>query len=95
MTYGSYGPWPQIVATKNIDGYSFKSTNANVIAYGEKIFTEATAGDGLIEFEIPIEYFKTDVKAANIVIVASASRYGDYYAGGPSTMWLDDLELVY
>lgn len=95
MTYGSHGPWPQIVATKNIDSYGFKSTNANVIAYGEKIFTEATAGDGLIEFEIPIEYFKTDVKAANIIVVASASRYGDYYTGGSSTMWLDDLELVY
>lgn len=95
MTYGSYSGWPQIVATKSIDSYGFKSTNPNVIAYGEKVFTEATAGEGMIEFEIPIEYFKTNVKAANIIIVASASRYGDYYTGGPSTMWLDDLELVY
>lgn len=95
MTYGSYSGWPQIVATKDIGNYGFKSSNSNVIAYGEKIFTEATAGEGLIEFEIPIEYYKTDVKAANIIVVASASRYGDYYTGGPSVMWLDDLELVY
>lgn len=31
-----------------------------------------------------------------IVIVASASKYGDYFTGSTgSTMWLDDLELIY
>ena len=60
------------------------------------MFTEATAGDGMIEFEIPIEYFKSNIKAANIVVTMSASRYGDYFTGGDgSTMWVDDLELVY
>lgn len=50
----------------------------------------------MIEFEIPIEYYKTDIKPSNIIVVASASRYGDYYTGGQSsTMWLDDLQLVY
>lgn len=95
MTYGSYSGWPQIVATKNIEQYGFKKEQANVIAYGEKIFTEATADEGLIEFEIPLDYYRPDVKAANIIIVASASQYGDYYTGGPSVMYLDDLELVY
>lgn len=95
MSYGSYSGWPQIVATKNIDSYGFKSTDHKVIAYGEKVFTEATPGDGLIEFEIPLDYHRTDVKASNIIVVASASRYGDYYTGGPSVMYLDDLELVY
>ena len=74
----------------------FSKDKPNVIAYGERIFTEATAGDGMIEFEIPIEYYKTDIKPSNIIVVASASRYGDYYTGGQSsTMWLDDLQLVY
>jgi len=95
MTYGNYSGWPQIVATKNIDNYGFKSTDKKVIAYGEKVFSEATAGEGLVEFEIPLEYYRTDVKASNIIVVASASRYGDYYTGGPSVMYLDDLELVY
>ena len=31
----------------------------------------------MIEFEIPIEYYKTDIKPSNIIVVASASRYGD------------------
>ncbi len=73
----------------------FSKDKPNVIAYGERIFTEATAGDGMIEFEIPIEYYKTDIKPSNIIVVASANRYGDYYTGGQSsTMWLDDLQLV-
>ncbi len=88
--------WPVIVKTKKEKRLLFSKGDANVIAYGEKVFTEATAGDGMIEFEIPIEYFKSNIKAANIVVTMSASRYGDYFTGGDgSTMWVDDLELVY
>ena len=47
----------------------FSKDKPNVIAYGERIFTEATAGDGMIEFEIPIEYYKTDIKPSNIIVV--------------------------
>ncbi|MDE6801780.1 MAG: DUF4493 domain-containing protein [Muribaculaceae bacterium] len=93
--YGSYKGWPQIVATKDISNYGFKPGADNVIAYGERVFTQATPGEDLIEFEIPLDYHTRDVKAGNIIVVASASRYGDYYTGGPSVMYLDDLELVY
>ncbi|MDE7472825.1 MAG: DUF4493 domain-containing protein, partial [Muribaculaceae bacterium] len=96
MKYGNYGPWPQIVATKDINNYGFKSSAPNVIAYGERVFTDAIGGtDSMVEFEIPIDYKRTDIKPSNIIVVASASRYGDYYTGGPSVMYLDDLELIY
>lgn len=73
----------------------FDKTAANVIAYGEKIF-DATEGDGMIEFTIPVEYYRNDIKAANIIIVCSASKGGDYFVGGNgSNMWIDDLQLVY
>ncbi len=85
--------WPVIIKTKTTE--LFSKDDANVIAYGEQVFTAATAGDGMIEFNIPLEYFRTDVKAVNIVLTCSASRYGDYFAGGPSVMYIDDLELVY
>ena len=69
---------------------------AQVIAYGELKFTEATAGSDMIAFEIPITYFRTDVKPSNIMVTASASIGGDYFVGGEgSKMWVDDLELVY
>ena len=59
------------------------------------IFDSATSGDGMIEFTINLNYTRTDVKPSYILCTASASIGGDYFVGGKSTMWLDDLELVY
>jgi len=88
-----YTEFPVIIQTKG--ERLFDKTADNVIAYGEKVL-DTTPGDGMIEFEIPLEYFKTDIKAAHIMVVASSSKQGDYFIGGKgSTMWLDDLELVY
>ncbi len=88
--------YPVIVKTRNTTRSLFSQDDANVIAYGELIFNEATAGDGLVEFEIPITYKRTDVKPSFIICTASASIGGDYFVGGSnSTMYLDDLELVY
>lgn len=87
--------WPVIIKTKASKRTLFDPNGANVIAYGEKVFTTATAGDGLVEFEIPLDYHRTDIKAVNIMITMSASRYGDYFTGGPSVMNVDDLQLVY
>lgn len=84
--------WPVVVKTAG-DKQLFAKTDANVIAYGERLFTGAT-GD-MIEVTIPLEYYKTDVKASNIIVTCSASKYGDYFAGGPSVMYVDDFELVY
>lgn len=85
--------YPVIVNTKTKE--FFNQNDANVIAYGELILDKATDGDALVEFTIPLVYKRTDIKAANIIVTASASRYGDYFTGGPSVMYLDDLELVY
>ncbi len=74
----------------------FNKNDANVVAYGELVFHEATNGDGMVEFEIPLDYNRTDIKPSYIMITASASIGGDYFVGGDgSTLWLDDLELVY
>ena len=88
-----YGQWPVVVKTDPDARKLFSKDAANVIAYGERVFTEAT-GD-MIEVEIPLEYYKTDVKASNIIVTCSASKYGDYFTGGPSVMYVDDFELVY
>lgn len=85
--------WPVIVNTETVE--LFSKDDPNVIGYGEIILTEATQGDAMVEFTIPIEYFRTDIKASNIMLTASASRWGDYFTGGPSILYLDDLELVY
>lgn len=88
--------WPVMVRTADLTNYSFKKDAANVIAYGEHVFEGATQGDGMIEVTIPIEYVRQGVTPSNILIVCSASIYGDYYCGAAnSTMWVDDMELVY
>lgn len=86
--------WPVVIRTKNTQ--LFDQNAANVIAYGEKVFTSATPGDGMIEFTIDLTDVHGNLDMAKILVVASSSRYGDYFTGGAgSTMWLDDLELVY
>ena len=70
-----------------------------VLAFGEKIFTEDYGADGqLQELVIPLDYkaiAKTQ-KPLYLVIVCTASYYGDYFDGGEgSCMYVDDFELVY
>lgn len=85
--------WPFIIKTAT--GELFDKTASNVIAYGERIFTEATEGEGLIQIEIPLDYNRDELPSY-IVFVASASRYGDYFEGcDNSTLYLDDIELIY
>lgn len=85
--------FPVIVKTKEQEFFS--KNDDNVIAYGELIITEATPGDELVPFSIKLNYVRKDVKASNIMVVASASQYGDYFTGGPSVLYLDDLKLEY
>ena len=60
------------------------------------MFAEATPGNDLMEFTIPLDYKDKAKIPSNIILVASASRYGDYFTGGAgSTMWVDDIELIY
>ena len=49
----------------------------------------------MVPFEITLDYRTEDVKACNIILTISASKGGDYFTGGPSVMYVDDLELVY
>ena len=70
-----------------------------VVAYGQVTWKEAFGPDGSLQtLEIPFEYTsiaKTQ-KPLYLVIVASASKFGDFYCGSSSSvMYLDDFELVY
>ena len=70
----------------------------NIIAYGELPSGSATEGDDYVEFNIPLKYKEEalDEKPTHIIIVCSASKYGDYMTGGEgSTLLLDDFELIY
>lgn len=89
---------PVEVITKNQQKL-FDKNDACVVAYGVKDFVGSYGPDGqLAELSIPIEYYakaKT-TRPLYLVIVCTASKYGDYFSGGEgSTMYLDDFELIY
>lgn len=72
----------------------FDPKGPDVVAYGELTFTQ-TVGEWQ-QFTIPLNYTATDIVPTHIVLVCSASRYGDYYTGSrESKMWVDDFELIY
>lgn len=72
----------------------FDPNDANIIAYGE--FTSSETVTSYKKLEIPLEYRATNRTPKYIIIVASSSKYGDYYIGGVgSKLWLDEMELVY
>lgn len=86
--------WACIIKTKTKE--LFDKDAANVLAYGELVLKESTEGEGLIPFEIELDYKATDRVPTRIIIVASASYYGDYFQGSTSSkMWLDDITLEY
>ncbi len=95
---------PLVVDTRSESTFFDKDASA-VIAYGERVLTESEEWH---EFEIELDYKalydasgnlvsrSTERRPTNIVVVFSASRYGDYFTGSDeSVMWIDDLELVY
>lgn len=72
----------------------FDPKDPNIIAYGE--FTSNQTTSSYKQIEIPLEYRYTNRTPKYIIIVASSSKYGDYYIGGVgSKLWLDEMELVY
>ena len=89
--------WPVIVNNTSADGlFDTSLNNTGIIAFGEQTWTSNTSGNGMIEFTINLDYRTLERKPTSIVLVASASKYGDFFSGSrSSTMWLDDLELIY
>ena len=98
IVYIALGDWDAPVRITTKDKNLFDKNDEKIIAYGEQELTTQTQGQdgGLLEFEIPLDYRSLTRIPSYIVIVASASKYGDYFTGSTgSTMWLDDLELIY
>lgn len=76
------------------------TNNPEIIAHGEIVSQDNTTDNegnvnGYVQFTIPLKYRNLN-QPTYIVISGAASRYGDYFTGGlGSTMYLDELELIY
>ncbi len=89
--------FPMVIQTKSSSQRLFDKNGSNVIAYGEWTCQEATSNDNtMTPFEIPLVYRIPDVKPTAILVVCSASYWGDYFSGGNgSVMYIDDFTLNY
>lgn len=89
--------YSMVIQTKSSSRRLFDPNGSNIIAYGEWTSQTATSSDNtMTKFEIPLEYKRTDIKPTAILIVCSASYWGDYFSGGDgSVMYIDDFTLNY
>lgn len=81
-------------------GQLFDPQSPMVLGYGQYTFEGVPFGDDnqLKNLEIPIVWNASarTTRPTHIVIVCSASKYGDYFVGATgSLMYLDDFELIY
>lgn len=69
-----------------------------MIAYGEisESQSKGSINNDWEEFDVPLIYRDKEAIPTHILVVTSASKYGDYFTGSTSSeMWLDDFELKY
>ena len=86
-----------VIRTRTFDVFDRRAPE--VVAYGEYqsgTDVSGTEQNGYLQVDAPFEYYRTDVTPKYVIIVCSASKYGNYFTGGDaSQLWLDNLEMVY
>lgn len=94
--YIAVGDWssPVEIRTASANRKLFDKNDKNVIAYAE--FFSGTPVAVYKEFNLELKYRATNRKPTYIIIVCSASRYGDFFTGGSgSVLYVDELTLEY
>lgn len=72
----------------------FKADSDAVVAYGSWVSDGST--DGWTEVEIPLVYNSVTRRPTHIIVSCASSMLGDYFTGSSqSTLWLDDVRLIY
>lgn len=85
---------PLEIRTKASTRQLFDKNDKRVIAYAELI--SGTSSLTYKEVDLPLQYRYTNRTPKYMVVVASSSKYGDFFTGGEgSTLWIDDFELLY
>lgn len=96
IVWCALGDWdkPYEIRTNPANRHLFDPADPGVIAYGQMQSGQST--DGFIDFEAVLDYRSTSRKPRYILVVASASKYGDYFTGGNgSVLVVDHFNLSY
>lgn len=94
--YIALGDWtePVEIRTKPSDLKVFDKNDSHVIAYAELNSGENVSA--YKKFELTLDYRATNRIPTYLLIVCSASKYGDYFVGGAgSVLYVDDFSLEY
>lgn len=90
------GDWdsPMEIRTNPNSRKLFDKNDKKVIAYGELV--SGTPVAVYKEFTIDLKYRATNRKPTYIILVCSASKYGDFFTGGSgSVLYVDEFSLEY
>lgn len=85
------------VDNTNTETFLDLKNDTDIIAYGQLSDAEAVTTNGWKEFTLNFKYKTLEpLETYYLIIVFSASKYGDYFTGSTnSVMYVDDLELIY
>ena len=93
--YVALTDWSAPFVVNTNDGTFFDVNDPSVIAYGELEDGTGTGGE-YKEFTIDLEYRDLERKPTHVLVVATASKYADYFTGGEgSLMYIDEFEFVF
>ena len=85
---------PYEIRTRKAERQLFDKNDSHVIAYAEHI--QGSSDVSYQQKDLVLEYRYTNRTPKYILIVASASKYGDYFTGGDqSRLLVDNFELIY
>lgn len=85
---------PYEIRTRPSERQLLDKTSSNIIAYAELIRGDEVAT--WQETDLELEYRYTNRTPKYILVVATSSKYGDFFTGGEgSKLWVDNFELIY
>lgn len=85
---------PREIRTRPSERQLFDKNDSKIIAYAELVQGSSTST--YQQKDLVLNYRYTNRTPKYIVVVATASKYGDYFTGGVgSKLWLDNFELIY
>ncbi|MCM1520895.1 MAG: PCMD domain-containing protein [Lachnoclostridium sp.] len=87
---------PFEIRTNPSNRHLFNPDGDEVVGYGILETGKSDAAEQWHEFKVDIAYKSTSRVPRYILVVASASKYGDYFTGGNgSLLYVDDFKLEY
>ena len=85
---------PYEIRTRKTERQLFNKNDTHVIAYAEYI--SGNSDTQYQQRDLVLDYRYTNRTPKYILIVATASKYGDYFTGGDSSkLLIDNFELIY